>query len=185
MTEPPEQDARAEFLELPSGKGLTLDAAKQFTRSHFAQLILFAGTANSGKTTLLASIYLLFQKGPLAGYLFAGSDTLVGFETRTYNARTASKRDSPTTPRTIVPEHLHLAIRKANLSEPIMDLLLCDLSGEDFREAKDSSDACRQMQLIRRADIFVLLVDGEKLAAPESRRRAEKRSVDTLAQLPG
>jgi hypothetical protein len=171
--------AGADFLDLPSGKGLSLEDAKEITRSRFTRVVLFAGTVKSGKTTLLASLYLLFQRGAFADYLFAGSRTLVGFETRTYLARTASKRETPTTPRTVVSEHLHLLVRKKDLSEPAQDLLLCDLSGEDFREAKDSSDACRRMGLIRRADIFVLLIDGEKLTVPETRRRA-KNDPSTL-----
>ncbi len=173
-------DAGADYVDLPSGKGLSLADAKEVTRSRFTRVILFAGTVKSGKTTLLASLYLLLQKEPFADYLFAGSRTLVGFETRTYFARTASRRETPTTPRTVVHEHLHLLVRKKDLSEPAQDLLLCDLSGEDFREAKDSSDACRRMELIRRADVFVLLIDGEKLAAPETRRRAKNDPATLL-----
>jgi hypothetical protein len=116
---------------------------------------------------------LLFQRGPFAGYIFAGSETLVGFENRVYFARTASGRETPITPRTKVSEYLHLLVRREDLSQPVREMLLCDLSGEDFREAKDSSTACRELTIISRADRFVLLVDGGKLARAEAKQSAK------------
>ena len=41
-------------------------------------------------------------------------------------------------------------------------------------------DACRRMGIIRRADTFVLLVDGAKLADPGSRQRAKNDPVTLL-----
>jgi hypothetical protein len=168
------------LIDLPSGEGLSTQDATRCTRESFVRVILFAGTAKSGKTTLIASLYLLFQKAPFAGYLFAKSETLVGFETRNYFALCASQLLKPTTPRTTIPEYLHLQVRKEDLSQPARDLLLCDLSGEDFREAKDSSEACMRLDIIRRADWLVLLIDGEKLADPKSRKRAKNDPMTLL-----
>lgn len=167
------------LVDLPSGEGLTAEEAAVALREAFHSVVLFAGTAKSGKTTLLASLYLLFQKGPFEGYIFAGSNTLVGFESRNYFALCASNGTEPTTPRTSISEYLHLRVRREDLSEPTRDLLLCDLTGEDFREAKDSSEACRRLNIVRRADYFVLLIDGEKLANPAARNRA-KNDPSTL-----
>jgi hypothetical protein len=141
---------------------------------------LVAGTAGSGKTTLLASLYLLFQKGPFAGYLFSGSDTLVGYEERNYFSLCASKRVQPTTPRTTVSEYLHIQVRREDLSGPARDILLCDLVGEDFRAAKDSSDECKRLEVLRRADHVVLLIDGHKLADPANRKRAKNDPMTLL-----
>jgi hypothetical protein len=58
--------------------------------------------------------------------------------------------------------------------------MLCDLPGEDFREAKDSCEACRGLSIIRRADWFVLLIDGEKIAEPSSRQRAKLEPATLL-----
>jgi hypothetical protein len=168
------------LIELPHGKGLKVQEASAIARQAFTNVVLFAGTVKSGKTTLLASLYLLFQKGPFAGYLFAGSDTLIGFETRNYFALCASNRTEPTTPRTIVSEYLHLRVRHDDLSGVARDVLLCDLSGEDFREAKDSTDACRRLEIIRRADYFVLLVDGEKLCDSTQRNRSKNEPITLL-----
>lgn len=174
------QPAPTKLLDLLHGKGLSPAETASITRRALTSIVLFAGTAESGKTTLLATLYLLFQRGPFAGYLFAGSETLVGFENRVYFARTASGRETPATPRTSVSEYLHLQVRREDLSEPVRDVLLCDLSGEDFREAKDNSDACRELKIISLADRFVLLIDGGKLARSEAKQSAKNDSLTIL-----
>jgi len=160
-------------VDLRSGKGLSFSEANSITQRGLARVILFSGTAKSGKTTLLSSLYLLFHRQPFAGYLFAGCDTFVGFEERNYYVEIDSGLSKPTMERTVVSEALHLIVRREDFSQPPVELLLCDISAEDFEEAKDSMDACRQMGVIRRADTFVLLVDGAKLVDPASRQRAK------------
>lgn len=172
-----------DLIDLHRGEGYPLDGADEITRRSLTNVILFAGTAESGKTTLLASLYLMFQKDrkqPFGGYSFAGSRTLVGFEKRVHLARVTSGLDKPKTERSTVSELLHLRVRKHDRSSPSKDLLLCDLWGEDFREARDSVDGCRRLGIVRRADAFVLLVDGAKLAKFDARQQAK---VDPLMLL--
>lgn len=170
-------DGRADdpttLLELPHGKGLKAPETATITKRAFTSVILFAGTAGCGKTTLLATLHLLFQQGPFAGYNFAGSDTLVGFEDRVSLTRTSSGRSTPTTPRTTVSEYLHIRVRLEDSSQPIRDVILCDLWGDDFREAKDNVDVCKELTIIKQAHRFVLLIDGGKLAISESRQSAK------------
>lgn len=168
------------LLDLPQGRGLKAAETSSITRRSLTSVILFAGTADCGKTTLLASIYLLFQRGPFAGYNFAGSDTLVGFEDRVSLARTASGRDTPATPRTSISEFLHLRVRRDDFSQPVREVILCDLWGEDFREAKDSSEACRKLGIIQTAHRFVLLIDGGKLAKKGARQSAKNEPLMLL-----
>lgn len=177
----------AQLIDLPSGEGYRLDvtdpksrSANEITRRRLTNVILFAGTADCGKTTLLASLYLMFHKQPFAGYCFAGSRTLVGFEKRVHLARIASGRGTPTTERSKFSELLHLRVRKQDRSRPAKDLLLCDLWGEDFRDARDSVDGCRRLSVLRRADAFVLLVDGAKLARLEARQQAKSDPITLL-----
>lgn len=62
------------LLDLPHGNGMQPpDTAHIMSRS-LTSVVLFAGTSECGKTTLLAALHLLFQSGPFAGYNFAGSD---------------------------------------------------------------------------------------------------------------
>jgi hypothetical protein len=166
------------LMELPSGLGHSAEAASRLMKKAMTSIILVAGTAECGKTTLLASLYHLFQTGPFADYQFAGSSTLVGFEHRVYFARTVSGGKKPRTERTKVSEYLHLQVRKKG--EPIRDLILCDLSGEDFEQIKNTADVCKRHAVIRRADKFVLLVDGEKLASEDARQQAKSDPLSLL-----
>ena len=106
-------DGTKTFVELPSGDALSADEANQTTRLSVARVIVPVGLAGVGKTTLLSEIYEKFREGPFAGHLFAWSRTLHGFEQRAHNARIASRRSVPTTPRTPVGDlgaFLHLRL---------------------------------------------------------------------------
>jgi len=59
-------------------------------------------------------------------------------------------------------------------------VLLCDISGEDFREAKDSMASCQRLGVIRRADTLVLLVDGAKLSDTAAQHRAKNDPMTLL-----
>lgn len=48
--------------------------------------------------------------------------------------------------------------------KPSQDVLITDFSGEYFREAADSTEACKKLKVVRRADHFVLFLDFEKIA---------------------
>jgi hypothetical protein len=181
----PETEARPtdqgpdELLDLHDGDGFRAEGegTNQVTCRAPANVVLFVGTAGSGKTTLLSTLYLLFQKGPFATYSFAGSRTLVGLEKRVHNARLASNLSRPRTERSTFSELLHIRVRKDDRSAPAKDVLLCDLWGEDFREARDSIDGCKRLMLIRRADTFVLLVNGAKLAKLDTRQQAKSDPI--------
>ena len=50
-----------EYIDLPPATGMQQVEANELARRVKLRVILFAGTAKSGKTTLLSSLYLLFQ----------------------------------------------------------------------------------------------------------------------------
>ena len=131
-----------------------------------------AGPPDSGKTTLLTSLYECFQRGPFCDYLFVGSRTLPGFERRCHLARIASGRTKADTERTRPGQGyqlLHLRVRAKDLGKPPQDLLFSDLPGETFRLVKDSTEECKSLTLLRRADHFVLLLDANRLVRVEYR----------------
>jgi hypothetical protein len=176
---PQSESERNEPVEatIAIGNGDYLDdqAAAAIARTRRSQLIVLAGGEGSGKTTLLASLYELFQQGPFAGYWFAGSSTLPGFERRCHLARIASLREAPDTERTRSTESntlLHLAVKRIGSFDAPRDLLFTDLAGERFRLARDSTEECRKLDILLRADYFVVLVDGAKLAEPGDRQAA-------------
>jgi len=158
------------LVNLPPGKPLREDGASDLLRANAAPIVLLAGAAKSGKTTLLASLHDSFQRRPFAGYFAAGSRTLMGFEERCFDSRAASGANEPTTLRTRPAEGLvfyHMKFRNEDLKTPIKHLLLADMSGEHYSGALDSASEMRALTIISRADHFVHLIDGGKLVSKE------------------
>ncbi len=161
------------FVNIPYGDDLDSESARRIMRRARTNLIVLAGDVNSGKTTILAAIYERFVDGPFAGFLFAGSETLVGFERRCHPSRIASEEEKPDTDRTPRGQTrlVHLRLTKASEPNVTRDILFSDISGEDFESARDSVEFCQQMPILRRADCCLLLVDAERLASMKERRR--------------
>ena len=168
-------DSTERFASLPSGDALSAEEANQTTRSSVARVIVPVGLAGVGKTTLLSEIYERFLKGPFAGYRYAWSRTLHGFEQRAHNARIASRRSVPTTPRTPIGDSeafLHLRLAPEDGLLPARDVLIADWPGEVFREMRDDVQIAKSHLLLPRADHIAFLVDGESLGKLESRHEA-------------
>lgn len=133
------------------------------------------GPHNAGKTTLLASWYLLLGRGirPGGQQHFAGSYTLLGWENIAHFLRwegnggiafplhTASAAGR-------VPGLLHVALREEN--GRLSDYLFADAPGEWFRRwavDRDAPDAVGARWVGEHADVFLLLADSESLAGPQ------------------
>lgn len=161
------------LVRLPEGSDLNMLSCETILSRSHGRIVFVAGLAESGKTTLLAELYEKFQRGPFAGYLFAGSSTLLGFEHRCFLSRTSSEEDSPETERTKIGEqilHLTLALEKDPSCR--VELLFTDLAGELFRQARDAIQSCQELHLLKRADHVVLLVNGDRLPDPTKRHSA-------------
>lgn len=155
------------------GEALEGQEALDVTQAVPARVVVVAGPAESGKTTLVAGLYEMFHRGPFGGHLFAGSRTLVGFERRCHLARRASGLEAPDTERTSRTSGqpmLHLRVRPPAGSEAT-DLLVTDIYGEAFRHAADSTEECQRLGVLRRADHVAVLVDGARLASLKLRQQ--------------
>lgn len=156
------------------------EEANAILRSEDSRIVVVAGPADSGKTTLMSSLYSRFQYNSFAGYCFAGSQSLVAFEKRRHQTRVASGRITPDTPRTVVGFggllHLRLAPTDALKSEK-HNLIFTDLAGEHFTNAKDTAEAVDSIPGLKRADHLAILLDGERLADT-----GERHSVRVQAQ---
>jgi len=170
-----------DLIDLPTGKELDESGALKLEVARPVRLVVVAGPVGCGKTTLLTSLYELFQWGLVSGYSFAGSHTLPAFERRCYLSRTASERSEPDTERTPFGEvrYLHLRISPEDLSREI-DFLFTDVSGETFERARDSTLECQQLTFLRQADHFLLLLDSEKLIVKERRWEVAHDSMTLL-----
>jgi hypothetical protein len=179
------RDAMAEeksrMIQFPDGDYLAADEAGKVVRASPTSVVVVAGVVDSGKTTLVAGLYGLFHKGPFAGYIFAGSRTLPGFERRCHLARIPSGLTSPHTERTKFTDSQHLLHLRLAERSPLRhhNILFSDIYGEAFRRAADSAEECRNFTILKRADHVAVLIDGEKVVCRQD-RQAAFASVEAL-----
>ena len=150
------------MIPLGGGESLDLAEAHEIAAEYGAELILLAGEFESGKTTLLVELYSKFLAGPIEGWLFAGSKTLIALDKRHFPTRYASGNAAATTERT-QPEHeglIHLRLVKG---ERTISLFLTDLRGERFEHVRDGAPASDEVPYVARANQTLVLVDGEKI----------------------
>lgn len=176
-----------ELIDLPSGEALTERQAADVTREDTAKVVIIAGPYNSGKTTMLTSLYEAFQDAPFANYLFRGSRTLVGFEKRAHLGRIEAGDVEAKTSHTSVGEgvvFLHLALASLDeLGFEHASLLLSDISGELFRHVRDSTQAAKEISALQRADHLCIVIDGERIASEEGRQVARNDSRSILRSI--
>jgi hypothetical protein len=79
-----------DLVDLPSGEALTERQAAEVARDELSKVIIIAGPFNSGKTTILTSLFEAFQEAPFGNFQFRGSRTLFGFERRCHLGRMES-----------------------------------------------------------------------------------------------
>jgi hypothetical protein len=148
---------------LPSGDLLDREEASQVLRRGASRVIAVVAPKDAGKTTLIASVFELFLRGPIGPFRFCGSRTMYGFERACHPSRGLSRNAIPKTERTPLTDvkFYHAALRRPG--EPMLDLLFADRNGEDYGSAADDASAARGFVEIGRADTITLLVDGRQL----------------------
>jgi hypothetical protein len=157
---------------LYSGLPLEIDEAREFTGGARAIVVALVGMIESGKTSLLARLHQQFQNGPVGGYDFAGSRTLLRFEELNWLATIESGVGAPTMPkssRQYDNSFLHFTVRQSvNSTEPV-EMLLNDISGETYPEAITMASVCEQLICLGRADHLAVVVDGAAIARRDLR----------------
>lgn len=155
--------------------GISLDAtgASDWMRRSLSNVIGIVGSFDSGKTSLIAGLYDLFQLGSVANVTFAGSATLHAFEQVCHDARAASLRNEAHSPRTKRGEvrFYHLDLEQSSAAGALT-LLVADRSGEEYDEVADEVSRTATMFELRRADTITLLIDGARLCNSAQRHDA-------------
>src|SRR6266849_6297186 len=109
-TAPPDSAAG---IKLFSGLAFLPDSVDPVLRNRKTSVIVLAGPANSGKSTLVTRIYHELQQGPIDGMSFSGSQNLYELERRSFQSRVESGRLTSDTERQKLPEGqtlIHLAL---------------------------------------------------------------------------
>lgn len=184
-TEVPSEPSES-TVALASGETLRREDASNLQRRYISRSVGLIGPADSGKTSLIAGVFDLFQTAPLSGASFAGSSTLIGFEKVCHLARVVSRRDIPHTERTIRgadATFFHLDLHKEDVG--LISLFISDRSGEDYLAVTDQISQANDFFEIRRADCITLLVNGAQLAEPKQRHEVKAiahQIVDALVE---
>lgn len=137
-----------------------------------ARMISLIGPQDAGKTTILASWYLLLGRGHApSGRSFAGSYTLTGWENIAHTLRWDGTPPSfplhTTSGSGRVPGQLHIALRSGSRTA---DYLFADSPGEWFRRwsiSRDAPDAEGARWVNERADVILILADCDALSGAD------------------
>lgn len=175
---------RREAITLPSGELLSVKEAASLLRRGEARVIALIGPTEAGKTTLVASLYDLFQRGPVDDFQFRRSETLYAFERGCHEARAASQRATPHTKRTPIGSGVgffHLGLCGAK--DVALEVVLSDRAGEEYRAAGDDPSVARDFTEVLRADVLTMLVDGERLLDLGARHNVRSEVEMTLQAL--
>ena len=183
--ESPVEEAHPELVRLPSGDVLDLSDVQRLLRAEQPRIVALVGEQQAGKTTLLASIYHLYCKGPFAEQRFAGSRTLTAFAKRHHLALLSSGRTVPTTPRTSRDDpvgFLHLILRPLG-GGPLQHVLLSDRSGEAFDAARTDTTLIKELVEIYQASRVCFLLDGARLLTDDQRAGYTRRFKQIIRAL--
>lgn len=165
----PEQ-AKPTHVTFAAGTKLTMRDATALLRRRSCNVIAIVGPYDSGKTSLVASLYDLFQSGPIHSAEFVASRTFHALEMASHHSRIASGRAKPDSERTPVGKagFYHLDIVPTQQAS-VVTLLLGDRAGEEYRSAGNDVELAGEFPELARANVITLLVDGERLIDLETR----------------
>ena len=90
-----EKSSESSSIGLPGADTLTTAEASRLLCRSDARMIAIIGPRDAGKTSLIASLYDLFQEGPVLEIGYAQSRTLQAFERACHDARATSRRNAP------------------------------------------------------------------------------------------
>ncbi len=161
-TPPPAPPTHEQFY---SGKKLTAEEAAVILQRN-PQVIALGGLVESGKTTLLARIFEMFQSGEINNYRFMGSRTPMEFDMLSWHATMECGATTPATSSTYRSENnlfLHLRVRPEKGPAAPIDILISDIPGELFSEAVAEESVCKDIKALRRANHVVVFLDSEVL----------------------
>jgi hypothetical protein len=172
-------------LVLAKSERLKIEDASAIMRGATTRVVGIVGPTSCGKTSMVASLCDLFQKGHIDKLHFARSRTLFAFEQACHHARAVSRRGSPQTEHTSLASGLgfyHLGVRNEATLKTI-HLLFADRSGEDYRSVADDPTVAAEFLEIHRADIVTVLVNGERLLDLSGRHNVRQEIVMILQGL--
>ncbi|MBB6130588.1 TRAFAC clade GTPase domain-containing protein [Mucilaginibacter lappiensis] len=159
-----------------TGDPLSFEEINSVVGRNSAFTIGIAGRAGAGKTTFLAMVFTLLQKGyGFDGLDFAGSETLIGWDylydrLKVYQTQVSFPDPTPLE----YCRFFHLALRDEK--EVLKDVLISDASGEVFTiwaTDRDHVNAGNARLIYQTSSAFILFIDCNDLIARKGRAKAD------------
>ena len=154
------------------------------------KLIGIVGPSDSGKTSLLAFVYMwLLQHGTIGDWDFAGSWTLGGWESVVQHSRWTGAPPPSFPPHTSSegrhPGILHVSFRSRKTGA-IRDVMFADAPGEWFiKWARSPSDPTAEgaRWVVENSDTLLLLIDSDAFADSAKLPEARRSTRDLIEQI--
>ncbi|MFY4698431.1 TRAFAC clade GTPase domain-containing protein [Burkholderia glumae] len=168
-----EQPASASAF--PSSRPLGLEDLNSLMGTRYVHVVGILGDPESGKTALLASLYLLVSHAMLEGWSFADSRSLTAFEEIARGARDWNDGKAPeqmTVHTELSDDHrpgfLHLRLVRLSDNRRV-DLALPDVPGE-WTQALVNTARSDRLDFMKSAEVIWIVLDGRTLADIEKRQ---------------
>lgn len=156
-----------ERVAIASSESFEYEDAARFLAGTEAIVVTLIGDRDSGKSTLICSIYDRFLHGPFAGLQSSGVLTITGLEKRAHLERVESGRATPDTQHTSLGEGLryfHFGTSSEQEPEKRSALLVSDRAGESYKNARGNPTLLDSLIELPLADYLVVMVDGGRVA---------------------
>lgn len=159
-----------------SGEPLVFDEIKSIVGRSSAITLGIVGRAEAGKTTFLAMVFTLLQKGySIEGYDFAGSYTIIGWDYLYDRLKLFQTQVSFPNPTPLeYCRFFHLALR--NKEEVLKDVLISDASGEVFTlwaTDRDHVNSGNARLIYETSSAFILFIDCSDLIQRKGRAKSD------------
>lgn len=158
---------------LPSGDALDEEELYLLTARRNTRIIYVLGPVGSGKTTFESMLYDCFLRNIDEELLFAGSETLQGYEERLNNLRVVSGSSEAKMQRTKLEEkHCFLQLYLKSKHDQY-SVVFADVSGELFDQCvANRTNMETNLRNLELAQNIVLFIDGEALIDKAKRQGA-------------
>ena len=155
--------------------------ASDILKANSGKVISFVGPVGVGKTTLISSIYDIFNRSHNLDINFGRSFSLYAFEKLCHSARVTSKGTVISTPRTSSSNGVgfyHISIIDSKNTR--QEVLLADRSGESYIEMINDTSMVYQFNELKRSDLICVLVDSSDLGNVRTRHKTCRQTINLL-----
>ncbi|MFS1947253.1 TRAFAC clade GTPase domain-containing protein [Vibrio lentus] len=168
-------------IQLFGQSPLTESAASSTMKSFPSKVISFVGPVSVGKTTLISSMYDIFNRTNKLNIQFGRSLSIYAFEKLCHHARVTSNGNTVSTPRTTSADGVTFYnISIVDASKTRQEIYLADRSGESYSEMLNDTSLVKQFSELERSDLICILVDASSLGNKATRHICRRHTLNLI-----